>query len=312
MEDIEKLITIYNYITIAGGFSIGAVLGAGVLYYFIKSYFPAYISKKAEHLATKEDIGGITTEVEKVKAGYAKILEEVKASNQLKISAIERQQNLKTDVYMDAMEAMSKSLSTLATFANLKISEEKITSSSSELAGKIAKVQVVGDIETFKAVTTCIGEISTSTLHLMLERSTLIDRKNEIEMLEQLRDRNESEADRYYSIMKDFNIENSNKGTWDNIVENYHNEGEQRDALNKKINGLLDIQTREHLVYVKQCMAEFFEVSAFLPPAVLSIRSELGLNMSLEDYLLIHNQNLEKGQKVFDEFLSKLHANKPN
>ncbi len=76
LEEIEKIITI------AGSFGVGAILGGGVLYYFIKSYIPAYLTEKGKNLATKEDVGAITEEVEAVKSGYAEILEEVKVSNQ--------------------------------------------------------------------------------------------------------------------------------------------------------------------------------------------------------------------------------------
>jgi len=91
LEEIEKIVTI------AGSFGIGALLGAGVLFYFLKSYIPAYLSEKGKNLATKEDVGAITEKVEAVKSGYAEMLEEVKVGNQLKISAIEREQHLKKE-----------------------------------------------------------------------------------------------------------------------------------------------------------------------------------------------------------------------
>ena len=122
IEEIEKLITIF------GSFGVGAIIGGGILFYFIKSYIPAYLSEKGKNLATKEDVGAITEEIEAVKSGYAEILEEVKVSNQLKISAIEREQNIKKEVYMDAVEAITKSQNMIASFSNLNISEEKITS----------------------------------------------------------------------------------------------------------------------------------------------------------------------------------------
>jgi hypothetical protein len=270
IEEIEKLITIL------GSLGIGAILGGGVLLYFIKSYIPAYLTEKGKNLATKEDIGAITEKVEVVKSGYAEILEEVKASNQLKISAIAREQNIKKEVYMEAVEA-------------------------------IAKVQIVGTKETVQAVTVFMGEIGTATLHLMLERMALISRKNEIQIAENLRDNYQSEVDRYLSIMKNMNLAgNQDKGTWDYVNKSFEFECEQRDKHNKEIDELWVIQNKEHLVYVRQCMATFFEISNFLPPAVLSVRRELGLEISHEDYLDIFNRNIEKGKAVFDTFLSKL------
>jgi hypothetical protein len=44
----------------------------------LSGFFGAYLSTKGKHLATKEDIGRITNEIEKVKSTYAKQLERYK------------------------------------------------------------------------------------------------------------------------------------------------------------------------------------------------------------------------------------------
>lgn len=303
IEEIEKLITL------AGSFGIGAILGGGILYYFIKSYIPAYLSEKGKNLATKEDIGIITNEVELIKTGYAKILEEVKVSNQIRLSAIDREQNTKKEVYMDAVEAITKSQNMVASFSNLNISEEQITSGFADQAGKIAKVQIVGTPETVRAVTIYMSGIGTATLNLMLERMPLINRKNEISISESLRDKYQSEIDRYLAIMKNLNLAgNQDPGTWDYVNKSFEFECEQLDKHNKEISEFWTIQNREHLEYVSKCMATFFEISSLLPQAVLSVRSELGLEISHEEYLDIFNGNIEKGRAVFDEFLAKLGA----
>jgi hypothetical protein len=301
IDEIEKIITI------VGSFGIGAILGGGILFYFIKSYIPAYLSEKGKNFATKEDIGAITDEVELVKSGYAEILEEVKVSNQIKISAMEREQNTKKEVYMEAIEAITKSHNMVSSFSNLNISEEQITSGFTEQAGKIAKVQIVGSRETVQAVTIFMSEIGTATLNLMLERMTLINRKNEIEMSESLRDKYQSEIDRYIAIMKNLNLAgNQDQGTWGYVNKSIEYECEQRDKHNKEIDELWAMQGREHIIYVRKCMTIFFEISNLLPQAVLSVRSELELEISHEDFLDIFNKNIEKGKVVFETFLASL------
>jgi hypothetical protein len=301
IEEIEKIVTI------AGSFGLGAILGAVVLFYFLKSYIPAYLSEKGKNLATKEDVGAITEEVESVKSGYTEVLEEVKLGNQLKVSAIEREQNLKKEVYMDAVEAITKIQNMIANFSNLNISEEKITSELSEQAGKIAKVQIVGTKKTVQAVTTFMGEIGTATLHLMLERNSLINRRNDILVSTDLRDKCHSEVERYLSIMKNMNlVGNHDQGARDYINKSFEYESEQRDKYNQEIDELGALQNKEHIAYARQCMATFFKISDFLPQAVLSVREELSLEISPDEYLNIFNKNLEKGKAVFDKFLSKL------
>jgi hypothetical protein len=134
-----------------------------------------------------------------------------------------------------------------------------------------------------------------------------MNRKNSIKISENLRDKYQSEVDRYLSIMKNMNLAgNQDKSTWDYINKCVEFECEQRDKLNKEIDELRIIQNREYLLYVKQCMATFFEISRCLPQAILSVRRELGLEISHEDYLAIFNGNIEKGKAVFDTFLSRL------
>ncbi|MCP3940110.1 MAG: chromosome segregation ATPase [Desulfobacteraceae bacterium] len=303
IEEIEKLIAIF------GSFGVGALIGGGLIFYFIKSYLPAYLSEKGKNLATKEDIQSITDKVESVKAGYAEVIEKIKSNNQIKIAAIEREKNTKKEVYMDAVDAITRSQNIITTFSNLNIPEEQITSSLSEDAGKIAKVQIVGSKETVNAVTTFMGEIGIACLNLMLERNVLMERKNSIHISGNLRDKYQNEVERYIAIMKNLNLSgNRDPGTWDYVNKSFKFESEQRDKHNEQINTLSKIQNKEHIDYVRKCMCAFFEISTFLPKAVFSVRSELDLEISKEDYLDIFNKNIEKSKSIFEEFLGKVEA----
>ena len=77
-------------LTYAGAFGIGGVVFLGVAWLFLKSYLPSYFSKKAENLATREDIAAITHEIESVKTQYAVLIEESKAKHQLRMAALDR------------------------------------------------------------------------------------------------------------------------------------------------------------------------------------------------------------------------------
>ena len=66
--------------TLASILNFAVLLGLGVLGLIIKAYLPAYLKKKAENLATKEDIETITTQVESIKHQYSSDLESFKAA----------------------------------------------------------------------------------------------------------------------------------------------------------------------------------------------------------------------------------------
>lgn len=75
------------------------LLGIGGLAYLLKSSLPTYFNKKAENLATRQDIAKITDEVERVRSQYAFLLEELRARHQLRAAAIERRLEAHQQVY---------------------------------------------------------------------------------------------------------------------------------------------------------------------------------------------------------------------
>lgn len=301
ISEIEKLISLL------ADFGFGVFVGGGIIFLFIKHLIPNYLSEKAKNLATKEDIADITDKVESVKTDYAKILEEVRNNYQLKFAAIEREKNTKKEVYLEAVESIVRSQNMITSFCNLNMLEQEITSCMSTDAGKIARVQIVGEPETVKAVTTFMAAVGTATLNLMLERSELMLRKNDIQIIENLRTRSQQEIDRYIALMKNLNLEgNSDPRLWETINNSVAFEQEQVTKYNSELDQLWLVQNAEHLQFTKHCMDTFFSVSRLLPSAVLAVRGELDLDIAPEDYISIFNENLDKGKVVFEAFMKKI------
>lgn len=74
----------------AGAFGGGAAFTVALWVVFGQRFFVRYLEKKAENLATREDIGQLTNQVEIVKAQYSELLELQKARHQLRAAAIEK------------------------------------------------------------------------------------------------------------------------------------------------------------------------------------------------------------------------------
>ncbi len=77
-------------LSLAGAFGIGGLVAGGVVFSLIKSFIPSYLAKKAENLATREDIAAITYEIEHVRSEYAFLIEQLKAKHQLRMAALDR------------------------------------------------------------------------------------------------------------------------------------------------------------------------------------------------------------------------------
>lgn len=294
-------------IFLVGSIGLGAVIGGCIVYLLIKSFIPSYLSEKGKNLATKEDIATITDKVESVKTDYAKVIEEIKSNNQLKLSEIEREKNIKKEVYLEAVEALTRSLISLSSLPNLNIPSEQISTEITNNSGAIAKIDIVGSESTVKAVTTINAAIGAAIIDLMLERGNLTIRKNQIDLLDNLRQEESGEINRYLSMMTNMNLEGIvDKRLWDRINDNYEFHTKQRDKYTKEIDELWKIQNKEHLQFTKKCMDSYFNISSLIPDAILSVRQELGLKISNEAYLDIFNKHMEIGKQVFKDFHAKL------
>ena len=301
---LEELKTIFNTL---GYLGLGAIIGGVIIYFFLKNYIPNYLSEKAKNLAQKEDITEITVSVEKVKSDYQAILEEVKTNNQLRVSAIDREQSLKKEVYLEAIESITKTQSMIASFCNLDISEQQISSYFSAESGTISKIQLVGSEDTVQAVTKFMGAVGEATLSLMLGRINLTSRKNEIKIIENYRNNSQIELERYLSIMKDLNLRGiTDDLTWLRIKGQYETEQKNLDNYNSQLDELWKTQNKEHIAYVKICMEWSFDLSTLLPTALLSARKELDLEIDEKKYFAMVEQNTASGKKIFEHFLSHL------
>ena len=304
ISDIEQIGIIF------GSFGTGALIGAGTIYLLLKSFIPSYLSEKGRNLATKEDIAEITEKVESIRADHAKMIEEVRSNNQLKLAEIEREKNIRKEVYLQAVEALVRAINVVPNLLNLDANDQEFSAQMANDSGVIAKVQIVGSESTVTAVTAIMSLIGSTILELILERSTLIERKKHIEVLEGLRSKEQSEIERYISIMKNINLEgNRDQRLWETINQNVVFETKQRDHHIEEIDKLWSIQNKEHLKFAKKCMEKFFEISSNLPAVTLSVRDDLNLPISNDAYLDIFNNNIEMAKQVFDRFYGQLQGN---
>jgi hypothetical protein len=95
---IEELKLIIGYFGVLG---VGGVIGGGIMWFIVKSFIPDYLAAKGKNLATKEDIGAITREVELVKNEFAVQLKELEHQKALltegfKSSLSQQQESVRT------------------------------------------------------------------------------------------------------------------------------------------------------------------------------------------------------------------------
>lgn len=83
IKDIQEIGQFLN------GYGFEGLIAGLVVFFLLKFFLPGYLSKKGKNLATREDIASINDEIERVRAQYSIVLEELKNKNQLRLVAID-------------------------------------------------------------------------------------------------------------------------------------------------------------------------------------------------------------------------------
>jgi hypothetical protein len=304
---MELIDTIKELFILADNFGFGFVIGGGLIFLILYFFLPSYISEKGKNQATKEDIKNITDKIESVKTDYAKVIEEVRKNNQIELSAIEREKNLKKEVYMEAAGAVTRMLGVIPNLADLEIPTQSLTTKFSADEGITSKVQIVGSEETVKSITKLSGDIGTVLMDLLLERNHLLNRQHEIKVLNSIRDKTDVEIEGYIDLMKNLTLDgDDDQDRYDAIKLQFDQAMARRDELSGNIDNLWDVQEKEHLDFSKKCMDTFFDISETIPELILSVREELDLSISKKEYRDIYINNIDRGRDVMKNFYKKM------
>ncbi len=93
---IEEIKAIKDFVA---SFGIGALVAVISITVFVRAYLLSYLSEKAKNLATKEDVRAITDEIEAVKHGYTSLIETQRATQQLRLAAIDKRLEIHQEAF---------------------------------------------------------------------------------------------------------------------------------------------------------------------------------------------------------------------
>lgn len=219
----------------------------------------------------------------------------------------ERELALKKDIYLDAAEAVSIALASIAKFGNLDLPNDKVMEEYLKKSPAFAKVQVVGEMETVDALLDFTGELGAVLLKLWVRRHQLIADKNQISILDGQVTVYQKESDRFLEMMKQYNLNNSvDASRWSVLQKNFDFEHK------RTTEGIRDRQTSanqlaaRHLEFIGECSMATISVSTLILPLLLAVRKELEMPLELEKLQASMEKSLEKQQKSIEEYLSNI------
>jgi hypothetical protein len=236
---------------------------------------------------------------------------EVRLENQFKhdrlVKSTERELALKKDIYLDTAEAVSAAISSLLNFANLDTLNDKVTERYFEKSPVLAKVHVVGTMQTVDSLANLTDEYRQQSFDLWVVRHQLIAQKSAIENLDISVARFQKEVDITLELIKQFNTSNANdQQRWDKLQKNVEFEMDRVDGRLKQRGELVKKLAGEHAAFIADCSLAAVAVSKHVVPLVNAIRQELELPFNLDGYQARVDQSLLRQTKDSDQYLAKV------
>lgn len=219
----------------------------------------------------------------------------------------DRELALRKDIYLAATEAISAGLESVAKMADLEIPTKEISEGYLKRAPAIAKIHVIGNEDTIKAVINISSELAKTHMQLSVKRGLLLSKKQEITNLDEMIAKFGQDRDRMLELMKEYNLRGLvDENLWKTIDGNFKFEAERFDgALEQKTN-LSAALFADQLNCLKECIEELNRLSRLLPSVVVAVRKELEIPIDEENYERIIEESITNQTVNVTQFLEQI------
>ena len=211
----------------------------------------------------------------------------------------ERDLNMRREVYMDAMEAISAGITAISRFSELNETPEALMKSYSSLSSKLGKVTIVGQNETIEALANFQLEVNGAFLRMSAKREKFDANLRQSQAIEA---KVKTLIERLDQLTKQLtqakvNQEHELAGRLQSAIDALQNELTETELKEEEIGGQL-WQTVTNLVQTS--MREVSELNKLLVPLISLMRRELELPFNKEHFAQI----LEKGNDALEAYMA--------
>jgi hypothetical protein len=212
----------------------------------------------------------------------------------------ERDSNMRREIFMEAMEAISAGITAVSRFAELNETPETLMKSYTSLSAKVSKVTIVGQIETIEALANFQLELNGAFLRLSAKRDQFDAHLKTSRFLE--------EAIKSKKDKLDFLSEQMTKAKLNQVSEESLNQLQAEfDAVSKDLEKLQSDEEHYDLMVmqtiaklVQTSMAEVSSLNNLLVPLISMMRTELELPFNSEHFGKI----LQKGNQELEDYMA--------
>jgi hypothetical protein len=223
--------------------------------------------------------------------------------NTAKNLRIQREMDLRKEVYLAAAEAIAAGLLALGRIADLN-KQREATEDFNKVAPAIAKVYVIGRIETIDAIVAVQAELTSGFLRLMRYTMPVIILKNRVAALS-------GRIDSFLAVQKELLEQigdESVKGVpdrpkWDELQRQFKFETDRLNAAISEKAGVELEFAEAQLSLSRSAIDESEKVNRVLPAAVAAIRKELEMHLDPVAFDAILQRNFQKQKQIFEQMV---------
>ena len=258
---------------------------------FIESIPPAFYGVLIGSLLTI--IGVVLTNISNTKR--LKIQHE----HERELRNTERDLNMRREIYMDAMEAISSGITAISRFSELNETPVTLMQSYSDLSPKVSKVTIVGNNETIEALSSFNLELNAAFLRMGAKREKFDRKLRESELIGNKIEAGSAELDRLTAQLSDSNDRDRSE-----IQQNISTVTQKLDQLRSDEQIVTNQYMTQMVDLVNASMAEVSSLNKQLVPLISLMRSELELPFNQAHFA----ETLDRGQEALEEYLREYFA----
>jgi len=220
---------------------------------------------------------------------------------------IEREMELRRDVYLQTAEAIVAGINLIGRYADLGIPKEELGKEYFEKRGAIAKVHLIGREATVKALLTFNQELGSAVMRIALLRNPLVQMQARLKLLGDQIQVFGKERDRMVELMRQLSFDgNREEHRWTFVNNTFEFERKRVDDCIAEQRAIEAKLKKEWAAFATECFETVKHLSLLVPEAVRAVRDELEMPMDYAAYKSEYEANITRHHEKLSEFLGTL------
>ena len=223
------------------------------------------------------------------------------------LRAIERKAVMRREVYLNAAEELVRANSYLGSLSQVDLTKTNIGDGLESFFASSAKLGLVAEEETGKALNELVLAYSGLLFKLMIKIMPISEQRNQINIINEHYDEAQTEIKR---TLAEMNRQNES-GTPDERVFNmldssFQFQQKRAKELADERNICWEKVNEYTQKFVLMLMDEMKEIAVLQAPVMVGIRKELDIDTNIENYIKLINKSTERVKEQTDDFFALL------